>query len=179
MRRYTKIIAGILAILISAGATGMYAIAQDEDKENAKQVVKSVEESKTEDDNSERTASDKNTFKDETVYITTDAEGNTKKIIVSDWLKNYKADSLVKDITNLSEIENVKGNESFQLDGKNLNWSADGKDIYYKGIGNEQSPVEVKISYKLDGKDISAENIVGKSGKVEIKYDFVNNLKKY
>ena len=56
MRKYTKIIAGILAILISAGATGMYAIAQDEDKENAKQVVKSVEESKTEDDNSERTA---------------------------------------------------------------------------------------------------------------------------
>ena len=83
-------------------------------------------------------------LKDETVYITTDAEGNTKKIIVSDWLKNYKADSLVKDITNLSKIENVKGNESFQLDGKNLNWSADGKDIYYKGIGNEQSPVEVK-----------------------------------
>lgn len=57
------------------------------------------------------------------------------------------------------------------------NWSADGKDIYYKGIGNEQTPVEVKISYKLDGKNISAENIIGKSGKAEIKYEFVNNRK--
>ena len=110
MRKYTKIIAGVLAVLISASATGIYAIAQDADKDNSKPVVKSVTESEIKTDNSERISSEKNTFKDETVYITADAEGNTKKIIVSDWLKNYKKDDILKDMTGLSDIENVKGN---------------------------------------------------------------------
>lgn len=40
MRKYTRIIAAVLAVLISAGATGMYAVAKSSDtKEDNKTAV--------------------------------------------------------------------------------------------------------------------------------------------
>ncbi|HCI84696.1 MAG TPA: hypothetical protein DHV79_08985, partial [Lachnospiraceae bacterium] len=56
--------------------------------------------------------------KDETVYIFTDASGNQKSLLVSDWLKNLKKDDSLKDFSDLTGIENVKGDETFTQDGQ-------------------------------------------------------------
>ena len=115
------------------------------------------------------------TGKEETVYVLADASGAVEKIIVSDWLKNKDGGSTLQDASDLQNIENVKGYETFVSDGKNgLTWQADGADIYYQGSTEKQLPVAVKLTYKLDGKEVKPEEIAGKSGRVTIRMDYEN-----
>lgn len=124
-----------------------------------------------------KTATDSNLSKEETVYVMSDENGGADKIIVSEWLKNTGQLSLVKDYTELKQIENVKGDEPFvEKDGKGT-WKAEGKDIYYQGEIKKELPVEMKVSYYLDGKEISPKELAGKSGKVKMRFDYTNNQK--
>lgn len=113
--------------------------------------------------------------KEETVYALADASGAVNKVIVSDWLKNPKAEEKLTDVTDLSEVKNVKGYEDY-VEGQDgtLTWNANGSDIYYQGTTNKELPVQVKLSYTLDGKPITPEELVGKSGKVTIRFDYEN-----
>lgn len=121
------------------------------------------------------TTEQKKPSKDETVYVLANADGSVKKIIVSDWIKN-NGGKTVSDKTELSDIKNVKGNESYVMDTDNMReWNADGKDIYYQGTISKALPVDLKVSYELDGKPVSAESLAGKSGKVTIRFDYTNN----
>ena len=116
--------------------------------------------------------------KDEVVYVMADAQGNTQKIIVSDCLKNANGDSTIKDASSLSDIVNVKGDESYTVDADgNLVWNADGSDIYYQGTTDKELPVDVSISYELEGEEISPEDLVGKTGNVTIRFTYTNNEK--
>ena len=114
--------------------------------------------------------------KEETVYVIADASGNTQNVIVSNWLKNKDGASTITDRTNLKDIQNVDGDETYteNKDGT-ITWKADGNDIYYQGTTDQKLPVDVKISYTLDGKSISPEDLAGKSGRVTIRFDYTNN----
>ena len=70
--------------------------------------------------------------KEETVYVLADAKGSINKVIVSNWMKNGEGSSSLTDVSNLKDIENVKGYEEYTAgaDGS-LTWNADGSDIYY------------------------------------------------
>lgn len=126
--------------------------------------VSSESESKTE-----------STAKNETVYVLANADGSVKKIIVSDWIKNSLNEKSLRDKTELGDIKNVKGDESYVMDSDNMRvWNADGADIYYQGTISKELPVDLKVSYKLDGKAVSAEEIAGKSGKATIRFDYTN-----
>ncbi len=114
----------------------------------------------------------------ETVYVTADANGAVNDVIVSEWLKNAASSAALDDTTELKDIVNVKGNETFKDNGDGtLTWDAEGSDIYYQGTTDKQLPVTMKISYTLDGKEISPEELAGKSGKVTIKFEYENNDK--
>lgn len=114
--------------------------------------------------------------KNETVYVLAGADGSVQKIIVSDWIKNALGSDTVSDKSELTDIENVKGDESYRLDGKNMTvWDAQGNDIYYQGSIEKELPVNMTVTYKLDGKVVSAQEIAGKSGKVTIRFDYENN----
>ena len=115
--------------------------------------------------------------KEETVYVNMDASGNVEKITVSDWLKNAAGSAELSDSSSLSDIKNVKGDETFTQDGEKLTWQADGSDIYYQGTTDKELPVTVKLTYYLDGQEISPEDLAGKSGKVKIRIDYTNNEK--
>lgn len=116
--------------------------------------------------------------KEETVYLITDASGNVEKTIVSDWLKNRDGASVINDATDLSDIENVKGEETYtKEDGGSITWNAAGSDIYYQGMTGKKAPVDVKLTYYLNGEKIHPENLAGKSGKVTIRMDYQNRLK--
>ncbi|MGI5978105.1 MAG: hypothetical protein ACOX66_01235 [Oscillospiraceae bacterium] len=122
---------------------------------------------------SDTTAAGERAEKNETVYVMTSADGVVQKVIVSDELKNASQAAALKDKSDLSDITNVKGTETFQknADGT-ITWDAQGKDIYYQGTSTKTAPVQVRISYTLDGKTISADELAGKSGKVVIRYDY-------
>lgn len=115
--------------------------------------------------------------KEETVYVIADANGNAQDTIVSEWLKNTDKKDTIEDVSKLSDIENVSGDETFEQDGTKLKWQAGGNDIYYQGHSSETSPVSVKVSYQLDGKDVSADELLGKSGHIKIRYDYTNTAK--
>ena len=121
-------------------------------------------------------ASESTADKEETVYVKTDANGEEKTVIVSDWLKNFSGEAKIKDATDLTDVENVKGNETYKRGKKdNITWNANGKDIYYQGTSDKNLPVSMKVTYYLDGKEISPKKLVGKSGKVKIRYEYENH----
>ena len=68
--------------------------------------------------------------KEQTVYVNADEKGAAQKIIVSNHLKNTEGADMLEDSSSLSDIENVKGEETYKEgeDGTIL-WDADGKDI--------------------------------------------------
>lgn len=106
--------------------------------------------------------------KDETVYILAAPDGAARRIIVSDWLSNPDGAAYLADASGLTDIENVKGEETF--DG--AVWQADGRDVYYQGESDAPLPVEMKISFTLDGEAISPEELAGRDGHVTIRFDY-------
>ncbi len=95
--------------------------------------------------------------KEQTVYVNADQNGNVEKVIVSNWLKNTDKESTLEDNSELNDITNVKGEESYtQRSNGKLVWAADGNDIYYQGETSKELPVSVKMTYFLDGREISA-----------------------
>lgn len=116
--------------------------------------------------------------KEQTVYVNADENGNSQDVIVSNWLKNQGNEQELTDKTNLTDIQNVKGDETFeQKNDGTIVWNADGEDIYYQGKTQEELPVSVKLTYYLDGKEISAKDLAGKSGKLKIRIDYENKSK--
>ena len=177
MKKYGKILAAMLAVTISAGTTGIYAMANNDTKSDNNTKNKSEKPSLL-DNNSTRETSDEPQAKNETVYVMTDANGNKTKTIVSDWLQNNSGESTISDISELTDIENLRFNGGYSADGSDITWSANGGDIYYKGYSSSDLPVDIKISYTLNGKSITPEDLAGKSGKVTVRYDYINNSKK-
>ena len=132
----------------------------------------------SEDDNQQTTinaSAEAETSKDETVYVLAGADGTVQKIIVSDWIKNAMAADSLEDKTELSDIENIKGDESFTLGGDNsCVWDAQGNDIYYQGNIEKELPVQMSVCYTLDGQAIAPEALAGQSGHVTIRFDYQN-----
>ena len=132
----------------------------------------------SEDENQETTinaSAEVETSKDETVYVLAGADGTVQKIIVSDWIKNAMAAGSLEDKTELSNIENIKGDESFTLGGDNsCVWDAQGNDIYYQGNIEKELPVQMSVCYTLDGQAIAPEALAGQSGHVTIRFDYQN-----
>ena len=110
--------------------------------------------------------------KDETVYILSDAQGEARRIIVSDWLKNPDKLDELTDATRLTNLTVVEGNATFERDGERLTWDADGKDVYYQGDSDEELPLTLQITYLVDGEEVPAADMAGKSGRVTIRFSY-------
>lgn len=179
----------VLAAVIVTGGMGAYhvygqktASAQETTKEAESDTDKNSEDTeniltqvlKTQTDVQSEDAAKK----EETVYVVADPDGTPNEVIVSDWLKNFDGADTIEDVSNLSDIENVKGDETFTqgADGK-LTWQADGNDIYYQGKTDKELPIDMKMTYYLDGEEIAPEDLAGKSGKVTIHVDYTNKEK--
>ena len=141
-------------------------------------ISTTAEEDKLSDSLTKSIGSSDDAGKVETVYVNADASGATNDIIVSEWLKNAGASSELADKTELKDIVNVKGDETFKENGDGtLTWQAKGSDIYYQGVTDKKLPVNMKITYSLDGKEIKPEELAGKSGKVTIRFEYENTDK--
>lgn len=113
--------------------------------------------------------------KEETVYVIAGSDGSTRSVIVSNQLKNAEGAQTLEDETTLTNIENVKGTQSYtEGSGNALTWQAGGSDIYYQGTTDAELPVGLRVTYYLDGEEISSENLAGKSGHVVIRFDYEN-----
>lgn len=141
-------------------------------------ISTTAEEDKLSDSLTKSIGSSDDAGKVETVYVNADASGAANDIIVSEWLKNAGATAELADKTELKDIVNVKGDETFKDNGDGtLTWEAKGSDIYYQGVTDKKLPVNMKITYSLDGKEIKPEELAGKSGKVTIRFEYENTDK--
>lgn len=120
---------------------------------------------------------EKDVDKDETVYVFAKANGDVDNILVNETLKNRDKSDKIEDTTDLKDIVNVKGDETFTQNGNKITWDAAGNEISYQGTTDRQLPVSVKATYYLDGNEISPEELAGKSGKVKIRLDYTSNEK--
>ena len=170
MRKFsTKIIVFCLCALLAVSGIAMTAFAQNPDENEAEN------QEKQEIPETASVADDAGVSKDETVYVLARADGSVQKIIVSDWLKNSLDNAAVSDRSELTDVENVKGDESYTMNGDDMRvWDAQGNDIYYQGNIEKELPVDLNVTYKLDGKPISADDLAGKSGRVTIRFDYQN-----
>lgn len=181
-RYMIRIVAGVLTVAVIGSSATAYTVyaAKSTKTEAATETTKATEETGEESDTTakkEKSDAKDSAGKDETVYIIADAAGNTKSTIVSEWLKNPEGKDTLEDISNLQDIKNVKGNETFEKTGNTVSWNAAGNDIYYQGTSTKESPVSEKITYYLEGKEIAPEELAGKSGSVKIRIDYTNNEK--
>ena len=170
MRKFsTKIIVFCLCTLLAVSGIAMTAFAQNPDENEAENQEKQEIPETT------SVADDAGVSKDETVYVLARADGSVQKIIVSDWLKNSLDNAAVSDRSELTDVENVKGDESYTMNSDDMRvWDAQGNDIYYQGNIEKELPVDLNVTYKLDGKPISADDLAGKSGRVTIRFDYQN-----
>lgn len=116
-----------------------------------------------------------NIKKDESVYVNLNTQGSVTKEIVSDWIHTENTSSEIKDISMLKDIKNIKGIETPTVDGSNLSWKLQGKDLFYQGTIDKTLPLDIKIKYTLDGAEVKPEDIAGQSGRLKINIDFKNN----
>ncbi|MDO4340787.1 MAG: hypothetical protein Q4C91_22350 [Eubacteriales bacterium] len=122
----------------------------------------------------EKTAAEE---KEESVYATANANGTVESVIVSNWLKNPDMETEIEDRSSLSDITNVKGEETYTQEGEKLIWQANGNEIYYQGKSNQELPVRVSITYYLDGKEIAPEELAGKSGKLKMHIEYESDAR--
>lgn len=151
-----------------AGTVGTLAFTKDTKLETAKPAQTAGTVTATTDDT-------KTIDKDETVYVLAGADGTVQKIIVSDWIKNAIGSTTLTDVGTLDDVQNVKGDESYTMNGDNMRvWDAAGNDIYCQGTIEKELPVGLTVTYTLDGAAISPADLAGKSGKVTIRFDYQN-----
>lgn len=116
--------------------------------------------------------------KNETVYVIKNSDG-TKKTIVSAWLKNPDGSASMKDVSDLENIEVVKGDAKMEKnENGNITWNAAGADVYYSGTTQKNSPVDVDITYTLNGAKVNASELKGKSGHLVIDIKYSNTMSK-
>ncbi len=166
-----KVLSGVLSLTILCSMVGVASYSAGAESTEEKNSASATSKS----DTSAKNSDTKKLSKDETVYVIADANGEAKKVIVSDWIKNGTNSDKVTDKSNLSDVDTVKGDATYTMnEDETYEWTANGDDIYYQGTGTTELPVGVSITYKLDGKEISAENLAGKSGKVTMRFDYSN-----
>ncbi|MBR6837511.1 MAG: hypothetical protein IKM72_16130, partial [Oscillospiraceae bacterium] len=178
--KYTKIIAGVTALVLSSGFTVLYAESRNETGETEES---SAAEAKSEEiQETEKTAassqSDDTITKSETVYVNASADGNTEDVTVSDWISNPESLQILDDVSDLKDIVNVKGSEAYSETGSSLTWQAGGSDIYYQGKTDRDLPVQLSVTYTLDGNKVTPSELAGKSGHVTIRFDYTNTEKR-
>lgn len=115
--------------------------------------------------------------KNETVYTNLNYDGTIERSSITSHLL-VDDNEKIEDETQLKEILNINGKETFTQNGNKLLWNSFGKDIFYRGTLEKDLPIEVKVEYFLDGEKKDAKEMLGKSGEVKIQFTFQNNDKR-
>lgn len=113
--------------------------------------------------------------KDETVFVKINESGKETAVVVSDQLRNVSQQYEIRDISDLTDILNVKGDELFEKNGNQLIWkNAGSNEIVYQGKTDKKLPVGISLTYELDGKQLTPEELKGKSGHLTIHVTYQN-----
>ncbi len=147
-----RIIAGTMAVMVTAGSVGMTGVtAYAADKPNTTESQK-----------------------EEVIYIMTDAEGDVKNINAV----NIFGKGNVTDYGDYSTVKMLNTTDEINQNGDKVTFSSDKEKVYYQGtMQNTEIPWKIEITYTLDGKSISPEELAGKSGALKMHITIDKNEK--
>lgn len=114
--------------------------------------------------------------KEENVYSNLNTDGSIYKTTVSNhlsWVDNGK----VEDDSELLNILNLSGEETFDKKENKLTWNAAGNDIFYQGTTEKELPIKTHIKYYLNDEEKEVNDILGKEGRIKIQITFENTLR--
>lgn len=111
--------------------------------------------------------------KNETVYVSLHEDGQIKDVVVGDRLK-ADGEKQIQDTTNLTDIQNVNGNETFKQDGNDILWDNQEHDIYYEGKTSQSLPIQTTITYSINGEKKDLNEMKNQEGDVEIQIHLKN-----
>lgn len=111
--------------------------------------------------------------KTETIYSNLKENGEPTKTQVISKIKNNQEEEL-EDETELKELLNIQGKETYTLDGTSLKWQALGKDISYEGKTDKTLPMKTNIKYYLNEEELSYQEVKGKEGRIKVELNFEN-----
>lgn len=112
--------------------------------------------------------------KKETVYTKLNSDGSISNITVNDHLINNDKLESIDDLTDLKDIMNISGDESFTLNGNKLSFKAISNDIIYTGTTDKELPIKIDIKYYLNNEEKDVNDIIGATGKVKIVFNYRN-----
>lgn len=113
--------------------------------------------------------------KEESVYITLTPEGQIKTQTVSEWLHSDTGLRGVADRSTLTDITNLKGEETPRQENGCLYWDSDQNDVYYQGSTDATPPLTAAITYELDGQPMEAGELEGRSGHLRMTVALTNH----
>lgn len=113
--------------------------------------------------------------KEETVYVKLNNTGKKENIFVNTHIINNEKLEILTDETDLLNIMNINGNESFTQNNTTLTWNAKGKDIYYQGTTEKELPISIDIKYYLNNEEKTLNEILGKNGNIKLKLKYTNH----
>ena len=116
--------------------------------------------------------------KAETVYVNLASDGAVRQVNVSDHLHSELPQARVEDVSNLSDIADVKTGAEPERAGDYLYWKMDSTDLYYSGKSFDAPPMAFRLRYALDGQEMNPSALAGKSGKLTITVEAENTLVK-
>lgn len=173
-REYRMLIAGALLLALTVGSFASQPLYAKESSGSIETEAVSKPADNTEATSKAGGTTEVRPVKDETVYAKVNGQGDVESVIVSDQLRNVTNKTDIQDTSQLQNIENVKGDETFSNEDEKLIWNGQGEDIVYQGTTEETLPVGIEITYELDGKQINAEELEGKSGHLVMRYTYKN-----
>lgn len=112
--------------------------------------------------------------KEETIYANLKNDGTIKKVTVNNHLINDKNDDIINDMTDLTNIININGNEKFTQENNTIKWEYNGSDIYYKGETKKELPINMTIKYYQNNEEKELSSILGQSGNFKIQILYKN-----
>lgn len=122
--------------------------------------------------------SDTPVYKEEAVYVNLRPDGSVSGMSVTDRIHTELPQVRVEDVTNLTDISDIKTFTEPVYEDGHMYWDMEGTDLYYSGKADAEPPITVSIKYSLDGKEISYEKLAGKSGSVRMDIEVENRLVK-
>ena len=110
-----------------------------------------------------------------TYYVKAENDQNEEKTNVLDFVQKKDYETKLYQDETVYVINNNNGEEEKMIVVDKLKDNEAGTDTVTQKQLNGETPVNIKVTYKLDGNDVSASDLAGKSGHVTISYDYTNN----
>lgn len=111
---------------------------------------------------------EKNTPKDEVVYVSIDNRGKTKSVHVVNAFRPEE-DTTILDYGNYESLVNLTNDQEISRQGDEIRVPVKAGQFFYQGNApKEELPWLLSLEYKLDGKTLEPKELAGQKGEVEL-----------